>query len=136
MVKDGNQLVLESMSEQLIKKNCSEGTYKNIYPITVFSAVRDEHTEESLKTLLESFNHLYLPFKDNSKSATRVQVPLEYRKKGMWITYNACNKTVTEWYKGDDFSDTEWSNSSNWVPYIDTALIEEQVKSNLSWYKA
>lgn len=125
------------MIEQLMKKDCKTGTYENMFPITVLSAIKNEYTGETLDVQLESYNHIYLPFIENSKAATRKQIPERYRRKGLWITYISCqNNVVTEYYNNDDLSDTAWGNCDNWVPYIDKRMIEAIVKHLLSWYKA
>lgn len=125
------------MDSQLIKKNCTTGEYSNIYPVTIIDNVVDPITRKTLRDSLEQCNHLYLPFKDNSKAVTRNQVPLELRRKGLWITYNSCaGKIITEYYKSDDFSNREWGKNENWVPYLNSDIIRTYVEEALSWYKA
>lgn len=125
------------MDSQLIKKNCTTGEYSNIYPVTIIDNVVDPITGKTLRDSLEQCNHLYLPFKDNSKAVTRNQVPLELRRKGLWITYNSCaGKIITEYYKSDDFSNREWGKNENWVPYLNSDIIRTYVEEALSWYKA
>lgn len=125
------------MAEQLIQKDCKTGTYKDMYPITTISAIKDLSTGKTLDKILEEHNHLYLPFKDNSKTCTRQQVPNNLRRKGLWITYVSCKgNVITEWYNSDDFSNKAWGDSKNWVPYLDKEAIKEILKELLSWYKA
>lgn len=125
------------MIEQLIKKDCKTGEYANIYPITILSNVIDPDTKEPLDTALEKYNHIFLPFKDNSRILTRRQVPSELRRRGLWITYISCKgETVTEWFDGDKFDDVTWGCSKNWVPYISEDLIINTVNKLLGWYKA
>lgn len=123
--------------EQLIKKNCSSGSYEDIYPITTLAAIKDLSTDKTLDQILEGFNHIYLPFKGNSKTITRQQVPNKLRRKGLWITYRSCKgNVITEWYNSDDFSNKAWGDSANWVPYINKDMIKTVVSELLSWYKA
>lgn len=123
--------------EQIIKKDCKTGEYNDIFPITTLSAIKDLSTGDTLDNILEKYNHLYLPFLNNSKTNTRLQVPNKLRRKGLWITYETCNsRVVTEWYNSNDFSNKAWGNSENWVPYIDKGLMRETLKTLLSWYKA
>ena len=129
------------MIEQLIKKDCTTGEYKDLYPITTLEAIKDIRTGETLDEIIDNINqkcnHIYLQFKDNSKSLTRLQVPDELRRKGLWITYTSCkNNVITEWYNSDDFSDVAWKDSKNWVPYLDEELLKTTVKNILSWYKS
>lgn len=125
------------MGEQLIKKNCATGEYKEMYPITTLAAIKDPSSGKTLDEIIEEFNHIYLPFKDNSKTYTRLQVPSNLRRKGLWITYISCKgNTITEWYNSDDFSNEAWGDNSNWVPYLDKQVIKEALNKVLSWYKA
>lgn len=125
------------MGEQLIKKNCATGEYKEMYPITTLAAIKDPSSGKTLDEIIEEFNHIYLPFKDNSKTYTRLQVPSNLRRKGLWITYISCKgNSITEWYNSDDFSNKAWGDNSNWVPYLDKQGIKEVLNKVLSWYKA
>lgn len=123
--------------EQLIKKDCNTGTYKDIYPVTTLSAIKDMSTGKTLDETLEQYNHIYLPFKDNSKACTRLQIIPKLRRKGLWITYKSCQgNVVTEWYNSDDFSNKAWSDNKNWVKYLDKELITACLDEILAWYKA
>lgn len=125
------------MKEQLYKHNCNSGSSEPIYPITTIDKVIEESTGKSLDQKLQEYNHIYLPFKDNSKTVTRQQVPSELRRRGLWITYISCkNKTTTEWYDSDDFSNKAWGDSNNWVPITDMETIEKKINEAVTWYKA
>lgn len=51
-------------------------------------------------------------------ATTRKLIPIKKRKKGLSITYiNDLNETVNEQYLKNVFTDTEWTNDSNWVRY-------------------
>lgn len=106
------------MNEQLIKKDCVTGIYDNIYPITVIQAIKDNYSDKGLDEILNSINHIYLPFTDYSKTLTRIQVPNELRRKGLFITYESCKGTIiTEFYNYDDFEDSAWGDDNNWTLY-------------------
>lgn len=125
------------MKEQLVHKNCTTGEYNNIYPVTSLSSVKDLITGQTLDEMLENINHIYLPFKDNSRTLTRQQVPNRVRKKGLWITYTSCKgNVITEYYTSDDYSNRAWGDSSNWSPYLNKAMIKEVLREYLTWYKA
>lgn len=125
------------MAEQLIKKDCTTGTYSDMFPITTLSAIKDLSTGKTLDVILEEFNHIYLPFKDNSKTLTRLQVPANMRRQGLWITYVSCKgNTITEYYNSNDFSNKAWGDNKNWVPYLDKEVIRTALDEILSWYKA
>lgn len=114
--------------EQLIKKNCKTGEVQEVNPITSFEAVKDPETGNTLKDILINGNHIYVPFTSNSKAITRSQVPMNYRRRGLWITYVSCQgKVTTEWYNSDNFDDVNWGNNSNWVKYIDDQYIKDLV---------
>lgn len=122
--------------EQLIKKNCNEGTYENMYPLTVIQAVRDKKTGRPLNHYLNEINHIYLPFKEHSRTLTRRQVPDDMRRRGLWITYKSYHgRMVTEWYNGEDITDEAWGDSNNWNQYIDERVIKGVVEKILTWYK-
>lgn len=126
-----------NMVEQLIKKDCTTGEYEHMYPVTTLSAIKDPNTGETLDRTLEEFNHIYLPFKENSKKLTRLQVPDKFRRKGLWITYISCqDNVITEWYDSDDFSNESWEDSKNWVPYLNKEVIKLILTNALAWYKA
>ena len=133
------------MIKQLIKKDCDTGTYSNMYPISTLQAVRDIDTGETLDRILSDIandkvdmcNHIYVPFKENSRAITRQQVPDNIRRKGLWITYISCKGCViTEYYNSNDLSDKAWGDSNNWVQYnkneISVELIEDIVNKALS----
>lgn len=125
------------MEGKLIQKDCTTGAYKDIYPITTLSAIKDMNTGKTLDEIIEGFNHIYLPFKNNSKIHTRLQVPNNFRRKGLWITYISCQgNTVTEWYDSDDYSNKAWGDSKNWVPYLNKEVIKNVLDEVLAWYKA
>lgn len=124
------------MAEQLIKKDCKTGEYANISPVTTTDSVKDPVTGKTLDKIIEESNHLYLPFIENSKTKTRLQVPQNLRRKGLWVTYTSCkNQVTTEWYNGESFDDTAWGDSANWTSYIAKDYIKEIVDDILGWYK-
>lgn len=125
------------MAEQLIKKDCTTGAYSDMYPITTLAAIKDLSTGKTLDRILEEFNHIYLPFKDNSKTLTRLQVPSNIRRQGLWITYVSCKgNTITEYYNSNDYSNKAWGDSKNWIPYLDKEIIKTALDEILAWYKA
>lgn len=125
------------MNEQLVHKDCHSGFKKPIHPVTSLTAIKDLSTGKTLDEILNNVNHIYLPFKDNSKTNTRLQVPPKLRRKGLWITYESCKgNVVTEWYNSKDYSNRAWGNSSNWVEYLDKEIISEIVDEVNDWYKA
>lgn len=123
--------------EQLIKKNCTTGEYENITPITSLQAIIDSETGESLETIISKYNHIQVPYLNNSKYNTRIQIPNKLRRKGLWITYISCdNEVITEWYNSDSFNNKEWGDSKNWVSYLDHTVVSNLLKKLMAWYKA
>lgn len=127
------------MTEQLIQKNCNTGKYKNIYPVTTLSSVIDPETGKTLDTKLEDINHISLPLKGRSRIMTRLQVPDNLRKKGLWITYTTCKgKVITEWYNSNDFSTKAWGNDKNWTYYLDKSVltpIVEEINEETQYFR-
>ena len=125
------------MNSQLIQKNCTTGEYEDLYPVTSLSDIKDLSTNKTLDKILEEFNHIYLPFKDNSKTLTRLQVFPKLRRQGLWITYVTCKgNTVTEYYNSNDFSNKAWGDSKNWTPYLNKEIVSNLLDEVLAWYKA
>lgn len=125
------------MNSQLFHKDCNGGNRMPIHPVTSLTAIKDLSTGKTLDEYLQSINHIYLPFKDNTKKETRLQVPAKLRRKGLWITYESCKGTVvTEWYNSSDFSNRAWGDSSNWVECLDKNVVEEIVQEATGWYKS
>lgn len=125
---------------KLVKKDCSSGNTEYIYPITTVENIFFESNGEPLTKELEKYNHIYLPLKDNSRGETRLQIPKELRRKGLWITYIYCNnEIITEIYNGDSIDDTSWKNTENWINYFDKDIFIEEIKKEIkkynNWYK-
>lgn len=100
--------------QQLIKKENNQ-EYKDIYPKTFTDAVLDKHTGANLADILNSFNMYFIAYA-GSKEVTRVQVPTNLRRKGLWITYIMLDDTiVTEYYNGSLLTDDAWQDSANWI---------------------
>lgn len=103
-------------TKQLVQRDCNTGEYEIISPSTTIDSVIDPVTGESARNLFLKHNHLYLPFKDNSKQLTRLLVLKELRRKGLWITYRSCKgNIITEYYNSDKVSDDEWKKNENWA---------------------
>lgn len=125
------------VGEQLIQKNCGASGHRNIYPITSIDNVIDPATGKVLSAMLNEVNHLYVPFVNNTKKDTRLQVPFSMRRKGLWLTYVTCKgNSVTEWYNSDATDNKSWGDGGNWMPYLSKDVVSELVHNVLSWYKA
>lgn len=117
-------------NSQLVKRNTVAGGYTRIYPLAYIQGVADGLTGKALSSILQSFNHIYLNY-EGSAVDTRISLPNDYRRQGIWITYNTGNSIVTEIYKGsanDLNNDALFSDDINWeiVPDI------KYVQSNAS----
>lgn len=100
------------MGDQLIKKSNSGN--KKVFPKTYTSNVFDQSSEKSLQEILNSYNAYFISYTGNTEY-TRLQVPYNLRRRGLWITYVTFDKkVVTEWYNSDAIDDTNWSNDLNW----------------------
>lgn len=123
------------MSEQLQTKNTNETEWYNAYPVTTLDAVKDLVHNKTLKEILNSYNHIYLPLKNNSKRETRLQIPVLMRRKGLWITYKCRNgHLITEYYVGEDARNDSFGDSKNWIHYIDNQKTREIVNEKFGWY--
>lgn len=103
-------------NSQLIKRNKIVSGYSKVFPLTYIQGMVDGLTGKPLEGILQSFNHIYLPFL-NTVEETRASLPVEYRRKGIFITYIDNGKYMTEYYKGSaDIVDNSvlFSSDSNW----------------------
>lgn len=117
-------------NSQLIKRNKIEGGYTKVYPLTYIQGITDGVTGEALISILQSFNHIYLPFLGTAED-TRMSLPADYRRQGIFITYRSDKGLVTEFYKGtaeDLDNDILFVEDINWEVIPDL----EYVRSNAS----
>lgn len=104
-------------NQQLIKKDRSANSYSKIFPWTFTDLVLDRVTKESLDNILVRNNFMALPYVD-SKAATRLQVPMKNRRRGIWLSYIDYAGTLTvEYYNDNNLDDNHWQDSSYWLPY-------------------
>lgn len=104
-------------NQQLIKKDRSANSYSKIFPWTFTDLVLDRVTKESLDNILVRNNFIALPYVD-SKAATRLQVPMKNRRRGIWLSYIDYAGTLTvEYYNDNNLDNNHWQDSSYWVPY-------------------
>lgn len=104
-------------NQQLIKKDRSANSYSKIFPWTFTDLVLDRVTKESLDNILVRNNFIALPYM-GSKAATRLQVPMKNRRRGIWLSYIDYAGTLTvEYYNDNNLDDNHWQDSSYWLPY-------------------
>lgn len=104
-------------NQQLIKKDRSANSYSKIFPWTFTDLVLDRVTKESLDNILVRNNFIALPYVD-SKAATRLQVPMKNRRRGIWLSYIDYAGTLTvEYYNDNNLDNNHWQDSSYWLPY-------------------
>ena len=104
-------------NQQLIKKDRSANSYSKIFPCTFTDLVLDRVTKESLDNILVRNNFIALPY-IGSKAATRLQVLMKNRRRGIWLSYIDYAGTLTvEYYNDNNLDDNHWQDSSYWLPY-------------------
>ncbi len=104
-------------NQQLIKKDRSANSYSKIFPWTFTDLVLDRVTKESLDNILVRNNFIALPYV-GSNAATRLQVPMKNRRRGIWLSYIDYAGTLTvEYYNDNNLDDNHWQDSSYWLPY-------------------
>lgn len=100
------------MKEQLYKKY--NGKYSKIFPLNYIQNLIDSESGNTLASILQAFNNIYIPYQDNPQD-TRNLIPESLRRKGLWITYNNGEEYITEYYKGDANDVQEhWAEDYNW----------------------
>lgn len=113
-------------NSQLIKRNNIAGGYTKVYPLAYIQGITDGVTGEYLTSILQSFNHIYLPYEGSAKD-TRTSLPEDYRRQGIWITYNSGNGIITEIYKGtagDLYDDILFGEDINWERVPDLKYVQ------------
>lgn len=113
-------------NSQLIKRNSIAGGYTKVYPLAYIQGITDGVTGEYLTSILQSFNHIYLPYEGSAKD-TRTSLPEDYRRQGIWITYNSGNGIITEIYKGtadDLYDDVLFGEDVNWERVPDLKYVQ------------
>lgn len=113
-------------NSQLIKRNHIAGGYTKVYPIAYIQGITDGVTGKHLTDILQSFSHIYLPYEGSAKD-TRTSLPDDYRRQGIWITYNSGDSIITEIYKGtaDDLhNDVLFGEDANWERVPDLKYVQ------------
>lgn len=124
------------MNNQLYERDCLSGHHKPMYPVTTLDRVVDANGKQ-LDKILSECNHIFVPFTNNSKRDTRLQVPVAMRRRGLWITYESSQgNLITEIYTSTMTDITSWTDPRNWVSYLNEEVIKRKVNEVISWYKA
>lgn len=101
------------MSQQLVKKG-TNGKHENVMPRSWIEAIKDKYTGQSLLEILQGFNMYFLSY-TGGKEDTRLQVPMNLRKRGLWIVYeNYDDEVIVEWYDKKSIEDEIWKLDSSW----------------------
>lgn len=110
---------------QINKLDVNDLKRKDIFPITVTSAVFDKQGN-SLEALLLQNNSIFLSYKGSSE-ATRIIVPLKMRRKGLIISYKDYDgKAITEKLVYDDtIADDIFKLDSSWTSIGDVVISGE-----------
>lgn len=77
--------------------------------------IKDKNNGLTLNEILTSYNIYFLTFIGNV-AATRLQVPYNIRKTGLWVTYVDYNHKIhNEYYTSLKVDNINWIKNSNWV---------------------
>lgn len=117
--------------QQLVKRVPQGVT--NVSPITSIRAVKSAETGYTLDDILTGFNMLFLSYNVNAE-LTRLQVPLSFRREGLWVTYVTYDRTVvTEWYNSNDIDDDTWKSDANWRQGSNMLVGDISISSEGNW---
>lgn len=117
--------------QQLVKKVPQGVT--NVSPITSIRAVKSAETGYTLDDILTGFNMLFLSY-NVSAELIRLQVPLSFRREGLWVTYVTYDRTVvTEWYNSNDIDDDTWKSDANWRQGSNMLVGDISISSEGNW---
>lgn len=110
---------------QINKLDVNDLKRKDIFPITVTSAVFDKQGN-SLEAILLQNNSIFLSYKGSSEE-TRITVPLKMRRKGLIISYKDYDgKAITEKLVYDDtIADNIFKLDSSWTNIGDVIISGE-----------
>lgn len=119
---------------QINKLDVNDLKRKDIFPITVTSAVFDKQGN-SLEAILLQTNNIFLSYK-GSNEATRITVPLKMRRKGLIISYKDYDgNAITEKLVYDDsVADDIFKLDSSWTSIGDVIISGEiSISPNGTW---
>lgn len=115
-------------SQQLIKKDKSQ-----VYPKTFLDAIKSRETGQTLDEILQGFNMYFVSYNGNIQ-LSRCQVPIELRKRGLWLTYiNFQNEVVTEWYDANEIDNNSWGDNNNWRIATNRLIGDISISANGNW---
>lgn len=101
-------------SVQLYKREGSN--YLPIFPLALLQSITDNESGKALADILTSYNHMYVPFVNNIYE-TLTAIPVSFRRKGLWITYEQDNKIYTYEFAlstAEAVDDALWGDITNW----------------------
>lgn len=117
--------------QQLVKRVPQGVT--NVSPITSIRAVKSAETGYTLDDILTGFNMLFLSY-NVSAELTRLQVPLSFRREGLWVTYVTYDRTViTEWYNSNNIDDDTWKSDANWRQGSNMLIGDISISAEGNW---
>lgn len=119
---------------QINKLDVNDLKRKDIFPITVTSAVFDKQGN-SLEAILLQTNNIFLSYKGTNE-ATRITVPLKMRRKGLIISYKDYDgNAITEKLVYDDsVADNIFKLDSSWTSIGDVIISGEiSISPNGTW---
>lgn len=109
-------------NKQLYEKIGNE--YKEVFPLNFIENIVDKVSGKTLAEIIASYNNIYVPYKGTAE-ATRNAIPVLLRRRGLWISYNVEDKSITEKYIGTTQDVTNnWGNNDNWEKIPDVSLVQ------------
>lgn len=109
-------------NKQLYEKIGNE--YKEVFPLNFIENIVDKVSGKTLAEIIASYNNIYVPYKGTTE-ATRNAIPVLLRRRGLWISYNAGDKSITEKYIGTTEDVTSnWGSDNNWEKIPDVSLVQ------------
>lgn len=111
-------------NSQLVKKNNVTAGYTKIYPITYLQGIIDGASGKYVEGLFRSINHVYVEYNTDTPT-TRLSVDNNFRRKGLWLTYEKNGTIYTEEYIADNSEDTVFALDENWQVIPDVKYVQE-----------
>lgn len=109
-------------NKQLYEKIGNE--YKEVFPLNFIENIVDKVSGKTLAEIITSYNNIYVPYKGTAED-TRNAIPVLLRRRGLWISYNVEDKSITEKYIGTTQDVTNnWGDDDNWEKIPDVSLVQ------------
>lgn len=98
-------------------------SFRHFSPEVSLDSIIEITSDKTIKTIIESYNHVYVAWK-GTVASTRAAVPLSIRRHGLYITYDDGTGLITDCFTGEDtktnneefVKDIYWKRADDSIP--------------------